>query len=284
MILLDYNQVCIANLMAQIGNHTNVGIDENLLRHMVLNTIRSLKTKFYSDYGELIICCDDKKVWRKEVFKYYKANRKKARDESELDWSSIFNSLNKIKAELKEYFPYRVIQVEGAEADDVIGSITLKYGQMLNTGEKILILSGDKDFGQLQVFGNVTQFDPVRKKYIKHDDPVKFTRELILKGDRGDGVPNILSPDDSFITNVRQKPLRIEKFINITNPRQELKDELLRNWMRNEQLIDLNFTPEDIQSKIITEYDTQSGKGKDKLFNYFVTHKLSSLMESIQEF
>lgn len=284
MILLDYNQVCIANLMAQIGNHTNVGIDENLLRHMVLNTIRSLKTKFSSDFGELIICCDDKKVWRKDVFKFYKANRKKAREESELDWGSIFNALNKIKAEIKEYFPYRVIQIEGAEADDVIGALTIKYGQMLNTGEKILILSGDKDFGQLQVFGNVTQFDPVRKKYIKHDDPVKFTRELILKGDRGDGIPNILSPDNSFVDSIKQKPLRLEKFIHITNPRQELKDEQLRNWMRNEQLIDLTFIPEDIQNKVIQEYDVQNGKGREKLFNYFVANKLSSLLESIQEF
>lgn len=284
MILLDYNQVCIANLMAQIGNHTNVGIDENLLRHMVLNTIRSLKTKFYSDYGELIICCDDKKVWRKEIFKFYKANRKKAREESELDWGAIFNALNKIKAEIKEYFPYRVIQIEGAEADDVIGALTIKHGQMLNTGEKILILSGDKDFGQLQVFGNVTQFDPVRKKYIKHDDPVKFTRELILKGDRGDGIPNILSPDNSLVDGIKQKPLRLEKYINITNPRQELKDELLRNWVRNEQLIDLTFIPENIQSKVIEEYEGQSGKGREKLFNYFVANRLSSLLESIQEF
>jgi len=284
MILLDYNQVCIANLMAQIGNHTNVGIDENLLRHMVLNTIRSLKTKFCADYGELIICCDDKKVWRKDVFKYYKANRKKAREESELDWGAIFNSLNKIKAEIKEFFPYKVIQIEGAEADDVIGSLTLKHGQMLNTGEKILILSGDKDFGQLQVFGNVTQFDPVRKKLIKHDDPVKFTRELILKGDRGDGIPNILSPDNSFVDSIKQKPMRVQKYIDITNPRQEFKDELLRNWIRNEQLIDLTFIPDDIQAKVIEEYDNQQGKGKEKLFNYFVTHKLSSLMESIQEF
>jgi 5'-3' exonuclease len=284
MILLDYNQVCIANLMAQIGNHTNVGIDENLLRHMVLNTIRSLKTKFCADYGELIICCDDKKVWRKEVFKYYKANRKKAREESELDWGAIFTSLNKIKAELKEYFPYKVIQIEGAEADDVIGALTIKHGQMLNTGEKILILSGDKDFGQLQVFGNVTQFDPVRKKLIKHEDPVKFTRELILKGDRGDGIPNILSPDNSFVDSIKQKPMRVQKYIDITNPRQEFKDELLRNWIRNEQLIDLTFIPDEIQAKVLDEYDIQQGKGKDKLFNYFVTHKLSSLMESIQEF
>lgn len=284
MILLDYNQVCIANLMAQIGNHTNVEIDEGLLRHMVLNTIRSLKTKFGSEYGELIICCDDKKVWRKDIFKFYKANRKKAREESELDWGAIFNSLNKIKAEIKEYFPYRVIQIEGAEADDVIGSLTIKYGQMLNTGEKILILSGDKDFGQLQVFGNVSQFDPVRKKSIKHDDPVKFTRELILKGDRGDGIPNILSPDNSFVDGIKQKPLRLEKYAHITNPRLELKDELLRNWIRNEQLIDLTFIPEDLQAKVISEYENQHGKGKEKLFNYFVNNKLSSLLESIQEF
>lgn len=284
MILLDYNQVCIANLMAQIGNHTNVGIDENLLRHMVLNTIRSLKSKFCADFGELIICCDDKKVWRKDVFKYYKANRKKAREESELDWGAIFNALNKIKAELKEFFPYRVIQIEGAEADDVIGSLTIKFGQMLNTGEKILVLSGDKDFGQLQVFGNVTQFDPVRKKHIKHDDPVKFTRELILKGDRGDGIPNILSPDNSLVDGIKQKPMRVQKYIDITNPRQEFKDELLRNWIRNEQLIDLTFIPEDIQAKVIDEYEVQAGKGKEKLFNYFVTNRLSSLMESIQEF
>jgi hypothetical protein len=146
-----------------------------------------------------------------------------------------------------------------------------------------LILSGDKDFGQLQVFGNVTQFDPVRKKTIKHDDPVKFTRELILKGDRGDGIPNILSPDDCLI-NSRQKPLRLEKYINIINPREELKDELLRNWIRNEQLIDLTFIPNEIQAKVIESYESQHGKGKEKLFNYFVTHKLSSLMEHIQEF
>lgn len=155
---------------------------------------------------------------------------------------------------------------------------------MLNTGEKILILSGDKDFGQLQVFGNVTQFDPVRKKHIKHDDPVKFTRELILKGDRGDGIPNILSPDNSLVDGIKQKPMRLEKYAHMNNPKAELKDELLRNWLRNEQLIDLTFIPEDIQSKVISVYESQAGKGKEKLFNYFVTHKLSSLMEAIQEF
>lgn len=284
MILLDFNQVCIANLMAQLGNHTNAEIEENLLRHMVLNTIRSLKSKFSHEFGELIICCDDKKVWRKEVFKYYKANRRKAREDSELDWNAVFNALNSIKADLKEYFPYRVLQVEGAEADDIIGAITITNGNMLNTGNKILILSGDKDFGQLQVFGNVKQYDPVRKKDIKHIDPVKFTRELILKGDVGDGIPNILSPDDCLVNKVRQKPMRLEKFSHIKNPRQELAGEQLRNWIRNEQLIDLTFIPVQLHTRILEEYDGQANKDRSKLFNYFITRKLTLLIESINEF
>ena len=174
--------------------------------------------------------------------------------------------------------------MEGAEADDVIGTLTIKNGQLLNIGEKILILSGDKDFGQLHVFGNVSQFDPIRKKVIKHDDPVKFTRDLILGGDRGDGIPNILSPDDSLVNGVRQKRLRLEKFEHITNPREQLTGEQLRNWIRNEQLIDLTFIPEELQNKIIKLYEEEADKKKDKMFNYFIKYKLTSLMESINEF
>jgi len=283
MILLDLNQVCISNLMAQLGNHTNTVVEEDLLRHMVLNTIRSLKSKF-SEYGELVICCDDKKVWRKEVFPYYKANRKKSRDDSELDWSHIFKCLSKIKSELKDYFPYRVIQVEGAEADDVIGTLVIKNGQLLNTGEKILILSGDKDFIQLQVFGNVIQFDPVRKKSLVCDNPILYTRELILKGDRGDGIPNILSADDCLATGARQKPIRVERFSGLSNPHNELSGDLLVNWKRNERLIDLTFTPEKIQNKIIKEYDEQAGKTKEKLIQFLSEKRLKTLLEHVNDF
>lgn len=283
MILLDFNQVCISNLMAQLGNHTDADIDEDILRHMVLNTIRSLRVKF-KDYGDMVICCDDKHVWRKQVFPYYKANRKKSREQSEIDWVKIFGCLNNIRDELKAYFPYRVLQIEGAEADDVIGTLAIKYGQMLNTGKKILILSGDKDFVQLHVFGNVQQYDPVRKKFIKQDDPIKFTRELILKGDRGDGIPNILSKDDVLVTGERQRPVRTDKYINIDKPREFFTGELLRNWIRNEQLIDLTFIPENIQAKVIEQYDLEADKPRDKLFNYFVKYKLKLLMEHIGEF
>lgn len=284
MILLDLNQVCISNLMAQLGNYTNTKFDEDLLRHMVLNTIRSLNKKFALEYGELIICCDDKKVWRKDVFPFYKANRKKAREESELDWHLIFNTLNKIKVDLKEFFPYRVIQVEGAEADDVIGTLAIKHGQMLNIGTPILILSGDKDFVQLQIFGNVSQYDPVRKKSIKSADPVQFTRELIIKGDRGDGIPNILSPDDSIVNNIRQKPVRVERFEGLSNPRKELTGELLKNWIRNEQLIDLTFIPENIQTKVLEEFEEQKDKTRDKLMQYLIDKKLKVQLEHIDEF
>lgn len=269
--------------MAQLGNHTNAKLDEDLLRHMVLNTIRSLRVKFH-EYGELIICCDDKKVWRKDIFPYYKANRKKAREESEIDWTNIFNTLNKLKQEIKDNFSYRVIQVEGAEADDVIGTLVIKHGQLLNTGDKILILSGDKDFVQLQVFGNVSQYDPVRKKTIAADDPIMFTRELIIKGDRGDGIPNILSVDNILSTGGRQKPVRLDRFTGLTNPHKELTGDLLRNWIRNERLIDLTYTPDNIQNNIINEYEVQSNKTKEKIFEYLASKNLRTLLENISDF
>ena len=133
-MLLDISQVMISNLMQNIGNHTNIEIDTGLLRHMVLNSIRAYNLKFRNEYGELIIACDGGRSWRKDVFPYYKANRKKSRDESELNWSEIFEALNAIRDELRDNFPYRVIHVNNAEADDVIGALCNEYG---NTSEKI---------------------------------------------------------------------------------------------------------------------------------------------------
>lgn len=283
MIILDLNQVMISNFMAQIGNHTDVKIDESLFRHMVLNSIRSLKARF-KEYGDLIIACDDKNVWRKQVFPQYKANRKKDRETSEIDWSNIFNILNKVRNELKEVSPYRVIQVDHAEADDIIGTLVHKFGNMLNTGDKILILSGDKDFAQLHIYGNVSQYDPVRKKFITHSNPVMFTRELILKGDRGDGIPNILSNDDCIVNGERQKKMFVNKYIHIANPREHFKDDLLKNWLRNETLIDLTYVPQNIQEKILFEYEKQANRPSDKLELYFAKHNLKTLAEKIEDF
>lgn len=284
MILLDLSQVMISNIMVQVGQHTDA-IQPDLVRHMVINTIRSLKTKFGKEYGELIVACDDRKYWRREYFPPYKGNRKADREKSNIDWHALFDTLNVIKQELKDNFPYRVIQVEGAEADDVIGTICMKFGSELNNDNKILILSGDKDFVQLQVYGNITQYDPIRKKDLSTSDPYKFQQHLILSGDRGDGVPNVLSPDNCIIEGLRQKPLRETKIEELLKADFEgLPADIKRNWKRNTMLIDLTCIPEHIQTAILQEYESQANKPRDKMFNYFIQHKMKLLMESIGDF
>lgn len=286
MIIVDLNQVMIANIMAQLGNHTNTVIEEDLFRHVTLNSLRSFKKQF-SDYGEMVIACDDKNYWRKQHFPFYKANRKKAREKSDVDWNQIFNHLNKIREELKEYSPYRVIQVDGVEADDIIATLCIEFGTILNTQEKILILSGDKDFVQLQVYGNVEQYNPVLKKFIKHNNPHKYLREHILKGDRGDGIPNIMSDDSCIINGERQKPLpakKIEFLTGIPDLSTVLSKEEHTRFKRNEQLIDLHMIPEDIRTNILAKYNEEANKPKDKLVGYLKQHKLKVLLESVGEF
>lgn len=283
MLIVDLNQVMISNFMVQIGNHTNIKIEEDLLRHMVLNSLRGYNAKFRNEYGEMIIACDDRGSWRREIYPYYKANRKKDREKSELDWHKVFEVLNKIREELKAYFPYRVIQIESAEADDVIGALCQEFG---NTSEKIMIISGDKDFRQLHGYMNVRQYDPVRKKIIEENSPDRYLREHIMKGDRGDGVPNFLSRDDCFVLNSRQKPLsskKLELWVTL-QPEAFCDENMLRGWKRNQQLVDLNFIPTDIKQKIVESYNEQQGKRRDKLFGYFVENKLSNLLTDIDQF
>ena len=286
MILLDLNQVMIANIMMQPGAVNN--IEENLIRHMVLNSIRMYNVKFKDEYGEMVICADDRKYWRRDVFPYYKASRKKDREASPFDWNLIFETLNKIRDELRDTFPYRVLQVDKTEADDIIGTLCHKHGvQLMNeTTEKILILSSDKDFMQLQKFANVEQFSPAAKKFLKTNEPEKFLREHIIKGDRGDGIPNILSSDDTFVTDKRQKPVT-EKELNIwvtEEPVQFCDSLMLRNFKRNESLIDLGKIPVEYQQKILDAYESAPRNGRDKLLNYFIKNRMKQLMEHIQEF
>jgi 5'-3' exonuclease len=283
MILVDLNQVMISNMMMQIGNHQNAQIDENMLRHMILNTLRFNRQKFHKEFGELLITCDDKNNWRRQVLPFYKAGRKKARDASELDWNAIFTALNNIREELKVYFPYKVIQIESCEADDIIGTIVHKEGTMLNTGKPMLVLSGDKDYIQLQKYANVKQYDPVRKRWIANSNPEQYQAEHILKGDAGDGVPNLLSANNSFVMSIRQRPVtqkRIQEWADINKMDSEVK----RNYMRNKALIDLSEVPASIKDIILKEYEAENTKDRSQLLNYFIKNKLRNLMESLQEF
>lgn len=281
MIIVDLNQVMLSNLLMQLGNHTNAQLDENMVRHMILNSLRSYRQKFADEYGEMVIACDNTNYWRKQAFPYYKANRKKSQEASEMDWKAIFECLNKIRAELKEYFPYRVIDIESAEADDIISTLV-----RVNPFETILILSGDKDFIQLHTYGNVKQYDPTRKKWVSHPDPDRYLEEHILKGDSGDGVPNILSSDNCFVVGERQKPLTQKKMDALIELGLDGKTDhpLFKNFMRNKNLIDLKMIPKEICAKVVESYDAQDNRDRSKLMNYFIAKKLKNLTQHISEF
>lgn len=284
MIIVDLSQVMISNLFKELGTHIETAeLNESMLRHFILNSIRSYRSKFVTKYGELVIACDDSNNWRKDVYPYYKANRAKSREESKIDWNAVFTILHKIRDEIKEFFPYRVLHIPRAEADDIIGSLVMKHG---NTNEKILIMSGDKDFKQLQTYLNVEQYDPIQKKFLVENDPEKFLKRHIMKGDSGDGVPNYLSADNCLVLGIRQKPVRekkIEEYIN-KEPEEFCNDDQLRYYYRNKKMIDLTEIPSDIQDLVHIEYDKEAGKKRDKLFGYFIQHRLKNLMSDISDF
>ena len=283
MIIVDLNQVMLSNMLMQLDKHTNAPIDENMFRHMVLNSLRSYKVKFGNDYGEMIIACDNKNYWRKQLFPYYKENRKKNIEESEINWKEIFDYLNKIRGEIKEYLPYRVIDVESAEADDIIATLCENFS---DNNQTTLVLSGDKDFIQLHKYKNVEQYDPTRKKWIKHENPEQYLKEHIMHGDEGDGIPNILTQDDYYVTRKkgdRQRRLTSKKINEIANS-ENIETSIARNYDRNRHLIDLSFIPNKIKVQVMEQYNSQNNRNRNKMLSYFMEKKLRNLMDNLSDF
>lgn len=285
MILVDMNQCMISNLMMQI----KVGdkLDENLVRHMVLNSLKSYNKKFREKYGDMILCYDSKHYWRKDYFPYYKQNRKKDREKSNHDWNAIFEILNKIRDEIRNNLPYIVMEIDGAEADDIISALC-KHLSHNYPKDQILILSGDKDFIQLRKFSNVSQYNPLQKTFVSDYNPTQYIAEHIIKGDRSDGIPNFLSSGDTFVTNKRQRPIskkNLEKWIYSDPSVFCNTKEKLDNYNRNKTLIDLECIPDDLRAKILDEFKSLNSNDKTKLsVDYFVEHKLVSLMNNLEDF
>ena len=284
MILVDLNQVLLGGLMAQITNK-KTKLDEDLIRHLILNTLRYNIKQFRNDYGEIVLCSDNRKYWRKEYFPFYKAGRKKAREKSDLDWHLIFDMLAKFKLELRENFPYKVIDVEGAEADDIIGTLAPRAV----SHENVLILSSDGDFLQLQRYNTgkykIKQYNPSLKKYVVSKEPLLELKEKIIRGDKGDGIPNIFSPSDCFVRELRQKAITQKTLDKVLyEDVEKWNDADKANFMRNQTLIDLTFIPTEIKDKIINTYEEIKPAPKSKMLNYFIDNKLKNLMEVIEEF
>ena len=274
--LVDFSQVFIGSYMTA-SKFTSVDMD--VIRPAVLNTLRMYRTKFVAEFGELILCCDDRKTWRKDIFPNYKASRKKTRAATSIDWDNLYECLNVLKEELTEWFPYKLVQVEKAEADDIIAVLV----GLIN--ERNLILSSDKDFVQLHQF-NVRQYSPMQKKFVEGDAKWNL-HEKIIKGDVGDGVPNIMSDDNVFIDEGRrQKPItkkKVDAWYEL-DPDMYCSSEMLRNYNRNKQLVDLGEVPESICINITKQFETTVVGDRKRLLTYFINHRLKNLTESLSEF
>jgi len=294
MILMDFSQVVISTVLSEIGTRKNVHLDSDLLRHMIINTIRSYHKKYKPEFGDLVIACDGKNYWRRKVFPNYKAMRKRDREASGIDWNVIFDTLSSVRNDIDAFFPYKVINVEGAEADDIVATLCewsqenyVKETLFDAEPKPILILSGDRDFVQLQKFKNVKQYSPILKKFLVADkDPSAILLEHILRGDKGDGVPNVLSNDDSIVNGERQKPLstkNVEKWIN--SPSEMPSDDTFkRNFHRNKALVDLSMIPEEIKQGIISQFVDKPFKDRSHLLNYFIKHKMKNMLEVVGDF
>ena len=279
MILLDYNAIAIGNVAVQ-----RLAADEGLIRHMILNSIRMYRKRFHKEYGEMVIIADGTDNWRKKVFPQYKALRKKKRQESSTDWNEVFRIINMVREEIQDNFPYKVMHENGCEADDVIAQLALET-QEFGKYEPVMIISADGDFKQLQVHKNVKQFSPMTKKLVVEPNPRTYLAEHILKGDAGDGIPNVLSDDNVFVDGRRQGILSAKKKAALLDDPRALGDEIYRNYQRNQQLIDLTNCPESVKESIINNFEQQDPWGnRPKVFPYLVQKRCKLLIECVGEF
>lgn len=282
MILLDFSGIAIAPIVMGQAKYD----DENLIRHMILNSVRMYRQKF-KDYGEMVIVADAGGNWRKDVYPEYKGKRKSNREESKIDWDRAFANINMVLDEIKDNMPWKVIHQWGCEADDAIAEIT-KWTQEFGNYEKVMIVSADHDFKQLQKFDNVEQFSPVTKKLVKEDNPRLYQMEHILKGCSGDGVPNVLSDDDTFLVEgKRQNVLSKKKKEALLEDPRALGEQVYRNYLRNKKMIVLteeSECPDSVKQEIINKFEQQEVPARSKVLPYLISKQCRLLVEVVEEF
>lgn len=278
MILVDNSQILIASIFQNMKSNPDMDID--FIRHLVFNSYRFINKKFGKQYGKIVICNDSGPSWRKTHFPHYKENRKRRQEKSDLNWKEIYENMSQVRSELIDVLPYKNLKITGAEADDIIAVLTKHHHQT----QPILIISNDNDFQQLQIYPEVHQYSTFKKDFIRCESPKQYLIDHIMEGDSGDGIPNILSDDDTFITEGKRQ-------IRLTQNRRK---EIMKNldssgqdwsgkWDRNKLLIDLSQIPEDIEDQIIQAY-SQPTQTKISLLDYMISHKLNNLLESVGDF
>ena len=254
MILIDYSQIAISNIAVQLAmSKDKMTLSIPIVRHMILNSIRGLVHRFKQDYpGDVIIAVDGPAPWRRDIFPNYKHQRRKGRVESQIDWDGLFKIMSEIREEFITKLPYKVLHVEKTEADDIIATLVAQQTENL-----YLIISGDKDFQQLQKYPSVSQYAPIQKKMIETQNPQEYIFEHIMRGDTSDGIPNFLSPDDTFVNKIKQKPIQkkklsywIDTLMKGEDPKTFCNEYHYRNYQRNQRLIDFDYIPDDMEEDI----------------------------------
>jgi hypothetical protein len=281
MILVDSMQICLANI-AMATKVYGDEISEDYVRHMILNSLRKYNKEHKEEYGEMVLCYDGSKNWRKSIYPEYKAHRRRIRSESDIDWDLLFTWIYTIRDEIKNNFPYRVIHVAEAEADDIIAVLAREADPF----ENHLIVSSDKDFIQLHDFTGCKQYDPIRKRWLTGDSAESLINKIFY-GDKGDGVPNILSDNLVFVEGRRQTPLQKKKYESwkgFEDPTVVIPREFIGNYERNKTMVDLNEQPKDVVEQILAQYDEGVKGRNDKIFGYLINKRLAQLQESVQDF
>jgi len=309
VILIDFSQVYLAPIFLDAAAKScaqNPSTESrDMMMHMVLNTIRAQQVMHKPKYGSEVVVAFDSSSWRKDVFPYYKWARKQKRatDDSGINWDFVFETSAYIQQALRDHFPYNVISVDKAEADDIIGAICKHKDENREEQEEnifgdveadpILIVSSDKDHFQLHRYKNVRQWSPLTKKLVKPErKPQHALIEKIVRGDAGDGVCSIKCPDNWFTLTEKKRAAPIstkylQTFFDAKNPIDAcLTEEERRNYSRNEMLVSYEHTPKEIYNTIIECYNNQRGKKVDKmkLMNFFVSHKMNVLYSKIGDF
>lgn len=290
MILIDFSPVIVSQAMYQAGTGNNgitdrgkLEMNEDSMRHMVLMAIRKYLRMFRAEYGPEIVIAYDSRIgyWRSDFFPPYKCNREKIREQSKFDWIGFKKYVAIIRDELKEYLPYKIIEVDKAEADDII-SVLVKDNSAIFTAQKILIVSNDKDFLQLQTNnGNVFQYSPRMQKMITPKErDYESLEEHIIRGDSSDGIPNCLSDDDCFLVEGKRQVIMTQKrFEEVVNS--NLKP---HKYYRNKTLIDLDEIPQDIQNNIRQAYTNCTIPNRAKLLTYFIQKRISGAIDVLADF
>lgn len=294
MIIIDYSGIAMAGAIAMHKTIKDSSKEDaiNIIRHVILSGILAYKRKYSKEYGKIVIACDGPSYWRREVFKEYKGNRKKDRDNNSiLDWSLIFEALALVRQELIDYFPYNVIHLDRCEADDIIACLTKEYRTELGKQEPIMIISSDVDMNQLQKYNEVSQYSPMTKKLIKVNRKQinEYLINTFVKGQKKDGIPSYKQSDDALIKEDKERAPAVsaktlQKFMELgidacTNDLEKAR------YQRNQKMMDFDMIPDDIYNLIINTYENQIIKfDRMKLMNFLIKKRCRQLLDNIQDF